>query len=163
MMYVVSIGLVVAVLGIIGKLNTYGALWLLLLVPFFTLFNLTLAVIVAYLFVFFRDIRPIVDMGTFVLFYGTPIFYKVDMVPTNWEWVFLANPLALFVELHRVVLLQGYESVLPVSAGVLLWFAGISAAATLEIGLVPAASLQPETGRRYTLHECRLRALRAFG
>lgn len=66
-----------------------------------------LALFVASVTVFFRDLEHIVDVLLNLLFYATPIIYSVDRVPDRYEWVTKVNPLAPLAEGWRHVLMEG--------------------------------------------------------
>jgi lipopolysaccharide transport system permease protein len=55
----------------------------------------------------FHDVRHVVGATLGVLFYLTPVFYDVALVPGRFRWVVDGNPLALAVRLHRQVLYDG--------------------------------------------------------
>lgn len=72
---------------------------------------LGLAWFLASIGVFFRDIQHAVVVIVQLLFFMTPIFYPIELVPEKFRWVLLANPLAMLVTDARRILLEG---VLPV-------------------------------------------------
>lgn len=66
-----------------------------------------LALLVASVTVFFRDLEHIVEVGLTFVFYGTPILYSATLIPPRFDWVVLVNPLAPIMESWRDVLLYG--------------------------------------------------------
>lgn len=66
-----------------------------------------LALLVASITVFFRDLEHLVEVGLTLVFYGTPILYNLDRIPARYEWVGWVNPLAPVMEGWRTVLLEG--------------------------------------------------------
>lgn len=54
----------------------------------------------------FRDVKYIVELILLVWFYATPIFYPLSFVPDNIRPFFLLNPLTVFINLYREILLQ---------------------------------------------------------
>jgi ABC-2 type transport system permease protein len=46
------------------------------------------------LFVRFRDVQPIWEVGAQMLFYASPVLYVATMVPENIQQAYLANPIA---------------------------------------------------------------------
>jgi ABC-2 type transport system permease protein len=46
------------------------------------------------LFVRYRDVQPIWEVATQILFYASPILYVATMVPEDWQRAYLLNPLA---------------------------------------------------------------------
>jgi ABC-2 type transport system permease protein len=72
-------------------------LWLLMLV-----FSAAMAVTLATLFVRFRDIEQIWGVGLLTLFYLTPIMYPVELVPSQFHWMLVVNPIAPILMQNRV-------------------------------------------------------------
>ena len=89
-----------------------------------------LALFVASITVYFRDLEHIVDVLLNLLFYATPIIYAADRVPDGYTWVTRVNPLAPLIEAWRAILLDGawpgtdlaYSAGLTVVAVALGWF-----------------------------------------
>lgn len=71
------------------------------------LFSLGCGYLLASLGVFLRDIGSTIGILTTMLFFLTPIFYPLRLVPEQFRIVCQINPLALFVEHARRVLLWG--------------------------------------------------------
>lgn len=73
-----------------------GISWSILFLPYFLgcLFFSTyaLSAIAAVSYVFFRDLRQLIVVILQMMFYGTPILYTVDMVPSEYRWVLKFNP-----------------------------------------------------------------------
>ena len=79
------------------------------------LFALGLAMVVATVNVFFRDLQHLVEVGLLAWFFLTPIFYTLDVVPNTsflgldiHRWVFSLNPMATLVTDYRYVMTEGY-------------------------------------------------------
>lgn len=53
------------------------------------------------LYVRFRDLGAIWEVLTTVLFYATPIFYPLTLIPENFQKIYFLNPLADFVVIAR--------------------------------------------------------------
>jgi lipopolysaccharide transport system permease protein len=66
-----------------------------------------LGLLVSAAHVYVRDVASIVGVALLVLFYVTPVFYPLDAVPAQSQWVFDLNPAAVLVDLYRGVLLDG--------------------------------------------------------
>jgi lipopolysaccharide transport system permease protein len=60
---------------------------------------------VASMSVYFRDMSQIVEVILRVLFYMTPIFYSLEMIPEKYRFVLMLNPLTIIVETVRRVLI----------------------------------------------------------
>lgn len=61
-------------------------------------------------YVFFRDIRHLIDVGIQFLFWLTPIVYSVELVPERLRTLVMLNPLAAFVTAYRDAVLHGRVS-----------------------------------------------------
>jgi ABC-type polysaccharide/polyol phosphate export permease len=44
------------------------------------------------------------NVGTMFLFWVTPIFYPLDMIPHGYRWLLVANPASCYVILYRSLL-----------------------------------------------------------
>jgi len=71
---------------------------------------LTLGVswVLASLGVFIRDIGPAVQVALQLLFFGTPIFYRIEVVPEPYRSIMYLSPLTQAVEAARRVMMLGY-------------------------------------------------------
>lgn len=72
-----------------------------------SLFALGIGLLVATLGAYFQDIRITYQVLLTGLFYATPIFYPIEIVPTQVAKFLVFNPLLHFVELFRVPIYQG--------------------------------------------------------
>lgn len=87
--------------------------WTVLFLPL-TLFPLLLFTVgisfaVAAFGVYLRDVPQLVGIVTQILFFMTPIFYPVALVPENLRWLLQMNPLTPVVEETRKIFLYGQE------------------------------------------------------
>jgi ABC-2 type transport system permease protein len=80
-----------------------SAAWLELLPLVLLLLALTVGVsmLLAVLYVPFRDMSPIWEVATQLLFWGTPIFYVIKTVPDSARELLMANPIAAIIEQAR--------------------------------------------------------------
>jgi lipopolysaccharide transport system permease protein len=85
--------------------------WTHLLVPVAYLLQITMTLglvwIVATLNVFFKDLSNVVPILVLFLMLISPIAYTADMVPARLKPLLMVNPLALFMDLYRNLLLHG--------------------------------------------------------
>lgn len=65
------------------------------------------ALLLASLTVFFRDLEHITEVGLNLLFYATPILYNIERIPEKYRWVKDVNPLAPLAEGWRGVIMNG--------------------------------------------------------
>ncbi len=71
-------------------------LWLVLLV-----FTTAICFILSTLFVRFRDVAQIWAVLSVTLFYASPVMYPAEIVPEQFRWILIINPLAPIFELTR--------------------------------------------------------------
>lgn len=89
----------------------YTPVWTIVWVPVLFLIQLLFVMGIAYPMaafnLFFHDVRFLVGVVLTLWFYLTPVIYPVDIVPERYQIVFDLNPMALFVNAYRRVLLHG--------------------------------------------------------
>ena len=70
----------------------------------FALFCLTFGVVLitSSLVVFLKDVGPLVAMCLQFLFWGTPIFWSLHILPAQFQWIFALNPLYYIIEGYRI-------------------------------------------------------------
>lgn len=78
--------------------------------------------------VYFKDLPQVLNTGIMFLFWLTPIFYSLDMIPARYHWFILANPNSCYVLLYRDVLYYGSFG----RAG--LWLLAVGFAAASIVG-----------------------------
>jgi ABC-2 type transport system permease protein len=64
-------------------------------------FAAAVSMVLSALYVGYRDVQPIWAVITQLVFYGTPILYVIDTVPSSLHKVLMANPLAALLEQSR--------------------------------------------------------------
>lgn len=88
---------------------SWTVVWLPLVLMPVSLVTLGCGWFLASLGVFIRDLTHAVLLGTQVLFFATPIFYRVERVPPSFQFVMKLNPLTHAVgDARRVMLGQQY-------------------------------------------------------
>ena len=88
-----------------GLTPTLGWLQLIPIVMLVLAFALGLGLLLGALFVRFRDIQPMWEVGVQMLFYATPILYVATLVPGAWLQLYLCNPLAsLLTQVRHAVI-----------------------------------------------------------
>jgi lipopolysaccharide transport system permease protein len=98
---------VLLVLLFMGEAITPGGSFLALLSLLSLLFITTaLALVLAALQVFLRDVEHVIGPLLLIVFYATPILYPVSLVPANLRWAFQLNPIAYLVGRLRDALLH---------------------------------------------------------
>jgi ABC-2 type transport system permease protein len=79
-------------------------LFALLLIELYLL-SLGCSLLLAALYVRFRDIRPIWEVGLQLLFYASPIIYPLTLVPRRFAGIMSLSPIAQIIEDSRKVLI----------------------------------------------------------
>lgn len=75
--------------------------------------GLGFGIIISSLTTKYRDLRFLVQFGTALLMYATPIIYPVSAVPQRFQWLIQANPLTPVVEAFRYAFLGAGSVHLP--------------------------------------------------
>jgi ABC-2 type transport system permease protein len=103
-----GLNLIAVVIFALASGITPGIGWLevpfLMLALFF--FATGVSMLLSALFVRFRDLQPIWDVGLQVLFYGSPILFVAAKYPDNIERIAMANPLACVLTQMRKAFIQ---------------------------------------------------------
>jgi ABC-type polysaccharide/polyol phosphate export permease len=87
-----------------------------------------LAILVATLNVYVRDVTPAINAGLMLLFYVTPILYPLSQVPDGYRQLLMLNPLTPLIEAWRALFMDGE---LP---GADIWPAALFALIALALG-----------------------------
>ncbi|WP_460008804.1 ABC transporter permease [Methanobacterium movens] len=100
--------------------------------PIISLLLLTIGIglILATITVFFRDIEHLYTVFLTMLWYATPIFYPIDIIPESFRFLIFLNPLYSIIDSCRIVFLEG-----TLYNPMQLLFAIISSIVALIIGL----------------------------
>jgi ABC-type polysaccharide/polyol phosphate export permease len=84
--------------------------YMLLFIPIFAIhfvFVYALSLLLATLNLFYRDIKYLFNLILQLWFYVTPIIYAVEFFPPQWRWIFKLNPMSVFINAYREVLING--------------------------------------------------------
>jgi ABC-type polysaccharide/polyol phosphate export permease len=101
--------------------------WLPALVALQTLLALGLALPIATLSVFYRDVQHIIPICLTVLFYLCPVFYPASMVPEHLQTAYLVNPVSQLLTAYHIVLYEGRTppaallGSLTIASGLIAW------------------------------------------
>ncbi len=119
--------IVLAIYALIRGYNFLPFTPVLLLTLFlYALFVAGLSMAFAAANVAFRDLQELVPVMLLLWFYGSPLFYRLEMVPDEFRWLILLNPMTWFLDLYRHVF---YYEVFPplkvVAVAAMLGFASI--------------------------------------
>lgn len=89
-----------------GVRPQWGWLELPLLIVILVVLATGVGMLLSALFVRYRDIEPIWDVVTQLLFYGSPVLYVISALPDSVERILLANPIAAVLTEMRHALLD---------------------------------------------------------
>ena len=98
--------ILVAMMIYFGHAPTETIAWVPLLFLMQFLFTIGLSLPLAALNLFFHDVRYLVGVVLTLWFYLTPIIYPVDIVPDRYRILFDLNPISLFINAYRRVVLM---------------------------------------------------------
>jgi lipopolysaccharide transport system permease protein len=107
--FLVTIPLLVG-LAWIGTETIPTAIWWLgvpVLLCVQAVFTTALVLAIATTSSFLRDLEPLLRVATLLLFYLTPILFPVSMVPPEFSWMLIVNPVAPFIICWRELMLEG--------------------------------------------------------
>jgi len=101
--FVIAITLYLIVINLIPGAYSFSPLILLLPLIVFLQLVVTfgLSLIIACLSVYFRDIPQLVQVGTILLFFLTPVFYPISFIPGKWHYIFQLNPMAILITFYH--------------------------------------------------------------
>lgn len=87
----------------------FGLHFLMLLYPVacIVVFNIGLGFILSALYVFYRDMEYLYNIFTLLLMYMSAIFYRVDIMPAKYQDFFLLNPVYVYINYFREIVLNG--------------------------------------------------------
>jgi ABC-type polysaccharide/polyol phosphate export permease len=88
-----------------GHPPTETVVWVPVLFVIQLIFTLGLTYPLAALNLFFHDVRFLVNVALTLWFYLTPVIYPLSIVPEEYQWIYNLNPMALFIDAYRRVLL----------------------------------------------------------
>lgn len=92
---------------------TWNILWLLPLLAMLIVFTTSVALLLAALNVYYRDVKLATTFLIQFLFFATPVIYSIDAVDNRWKYLLFLNPLTFIVENMRRVTIEG--------RGIILW------------------------------------------
>lgn len=103
-----------------------------LFIPIFivqSIFIMGFGMMLSVLNLFYRDVQYLVGLGITLLFYLTPVLYQVEAFPMKYRWIFKFNPMSVFINAYRQILLAHdipkWESMLiGIAVSLLIFFIG---------------------------------------
>jgi len=67
-------------------------------------FTLGISILFSIVNVYFKDLSQFLNVGVMFLFWLTPIFYSLKIIPQSFRWIVIANPAACYVLIYRALL-----------------------------------------------------------
>lgn len=122
----VVIGIFFLVLRIVPGITI---LWLPFIVLMQFFFMVAIALPVAYMSVFVRDMENVITHLTRLWFFGSPVIWRVEMIPERLKWLLELNPMAYFLSAYRNALI--YRSGPDVSALLIIGMGSVCVAAAM--------------------------------
>jgi ABC-2 type transport system permease protein len=89
-----------------GVLPHWGWFELPVIIVLLTFFATGVGLLLSSLFVRYRDVQPIWEVISQMLFYASPILYVATMVPESYQRAYLANPIAALLTEMRVAVVD---------------------------------------------------------
>lgn len=86
---------------------SWSMLWLLPIFITQNIFTYALSLVAATFNLFYRDIQYVIGLVVMMWFYLTPVIYPVELFPPQYRWIFQINPMAVFINGYREILLNG--------------------------------------------------------
>jgi len=105
--FLIGIIIFFALMYLLGMKITWNLLYIFPIIILFSLFTFALGLILGSLNVFFRDVGILWVTLNQALFFLTPIFYSIDIVPAKYVFYLKLNPLYHLFFIIRNVLYEG--------------------------------------------------------
>ena len=80
-----------------------------------------LGVALSVLNVFYRDVTHLLGVILMLWFWMTPVFYRIDMVPSKFLWIFDINPMTAYIFFYQKIIFEGVCPSLWLILQVVLW------------------------------------------
>lgn len=105
--FMLSLVIFFVFVGLDGLLNGVHFFMLLYPVLCLVIFNIGIGLVISALYVFYRDMRYLYDVFTLLLMYVSAIFYPVSILPDKYQQLFLLNPVFVYINYFRMIVLKG--------------------------------------------------------
>lgn len=86
---------------------TWNVLWFIPIFIIQMLFTYGLSLIMSAFNLFYRDIQYVMGLVLLLWMYLTPVIYPTELFPVQYRWIFQLNPMAVFINAYRQVILGG--------------------------------------------------------
>ena len=114
--------LILAVFQVIAEFPiTWNLLWVAPIIAVLTILSLGLALVMATLNVYFRDVASFLPYAIRITLYLSPVIYMYDRIAANHNWALLANPFGGIFASWQQVLIEGTAPSLEYIAAGVAW------------------------------------------
>jgi len=117
--------------------------WLIIVLLLNLFFIFGLGLVFSVLNVFFRDLGHLLGVLLMFWFWMTPVFYSLDMIPSQFHWLYNFNPMAPFIIYYREVIFFAKVPDIFVIGSVCIW-----TFISLTLGLLVFARYEPKLLKR---------------
>ncbi|MDY7105247.1 MAG: ABC transporter permease [Actinomycetota bacterium] len=136
--FLIELALLGFILALVGNIVVLWIPVILVLVVLLGIFTLGVSMFLASLNVYFRDLSYLWGVLGQMIFYGTPIIYTVEILPSNLQWMPRVNPIYSYISAFRSVM---YDLQFPTA---MTWLKMTTTSAiALAIGWAVFARLSP--------------------
>ncbi|MFW5880467.1 MAG: ABC transporter permease [Spirochaetota bacterium] len=97
------------ILGLSGIVPGVELLWLPYLIVVQTLFQIAIALAIAYVAAFIRDIDRVLSRIVMIMRFTAPVLWEGSRLPNHLDWLVDYNPLAWLLEAYRAILMYGRQ------------------------------------------------------
>ncbi|MFN7733246.1 MAG: ABC transporter permease [Pirellula sp.] len=101
----IAISVLAALMLWYGRLPTWGALMLPVLVLIMMMTSAGIGMVLTSMAIQFRDVKHAMPFLVQLLMYAAPVVYPTTIVPESWRWVYALNPMVGVIEGFRAGLL----------------------------------------------------------
>lgn len=107
----ISFLIVILCLFFIEPFNVHKLLYILIPAFYILIFTFLISFILAFLNIFYRDIKFIASFFLSILFFLTPIFYPESLFPQSFSYLYQYNPIYIIIKPMRFILHENsYEN-----------------------------------------------------
>lgn len=106
--FVINCGILTVVSVVVGvNTSVMSIVYMLFVFLVLTLFVLGISFFTSVMLIRLRDLNHISELGLQLVFYGTAVFYPIEIVPEKWRFIVEYNPIAVVIQASRQALLYG--------------------------------------------------------
>ena len=116
---------------------TFYLFWIPIIFAIQYILTLGLSLLCSFWYLFFKDLKHMLEVGLTIVFYATPIFYPLTMVPEKYRLIYSINPFSSLVVSYQNVVIFGknpsfFDLIFPLLAGIVIFYLSYSYFILLE-------------------------------